>query len=97
MKETKTAFPGAIEVTEIGCDKCGLIAPASEFAFGEDDPRFAKAVAIGGFDLNDLEDLGHVQTMSAGIACLSCGNFSSFDTHPNDSIWPPEPENRLKF
>lgn len=85
-----SVFVESIEIKEIGCDDCGLIAPAEDFAFGENDPRFAQAVAIRGFDMLNPNDLSTIQTLSAGIACLSCGNFSSFDTHPNEFPYPPE-------
>lgn len=75
----------------IGCDFCGIVAPSSEFAFGEDTPEFAEAVALKGYKMTNPIHVSAVQTRSAGLACKSCGNFSEFDMHPNTFPYPPEP------
>ena len=67
----------------IGCDSCGAVAPSSAFAFGEFSPEFAIAVALRGYDMSREMDRGMVGSLSAGLACKQCGNFSEFDLNPN--------------
>ncbi len=90
---------GALEVTHISCDNCGLLDIASAFpSFNAENPaeteRF-KATLLGfgiDYDGNPLHQSA-VQTEYAGACCPGCGNYSSLDFDPFGTLFaatPPE-------
>ena len=68
-------------IKNIGCDFCGYYDRAEKFP-EIDTPKWDRIMQ----DFNLDEKL--VRTMYAGAICPGCGNYSSFDFHPDKKRWP---------
>lgn len=71
----------------ISCDGCGLYDDARNF-LSIDTKEGDSTLRRFGIDMNDPSDAALIRTSYAGAICPECGNYGSFDFHPDTDRYP---------